>query len=60
MIARIPKKYEVAIACREDDRDTLALILLHSGYSVYESGNDSAICFTATDEDVTEVDNAKS
>ena len=57
MIGKINKRYEVAITCKADSIEELALILFNSGYSVYLGDSDNTVCFTATEDDVTEVNN---
>lgn len=50
------KEYEVAIdiSCPEHV-DAMILGLVHQGYAAYYNREEKKLCFTATDEDVTEI-----
>lgn len=50
------KRYEVAIdISRPEHVDAMILGLVHQGYAVHYNDEEKKLCFTATDEDVTEI-----
>ena len=50
------KRYEVALnIINEDYTDLLAMALLRQGYSVYYNEEEKKLCFSATEEEVTEI-----
>jgi hypothetical protein len=50
------KKYEIAINILDKEYvDDLIVALARQGYNVYLNAEDGVVCFTATDEEVTEV-----
>ena len=49
-------KYEVAIRILDKEYvDNLIVSLVHQGYSVYYNDDESVVCFTATDEEITSI-----
>ena len=54
------KRYEIAIAIVKPEHvDAMILGLVHQGYDVYYNEEDAKLCFTAPDEEVTELKESK-
>jgi hypothetical protein len=50
------KQYEVAIKITDNKHvNNLIISLVRQGYSVYYNDDENVVCFTATDEEVTEL-----
>lgn len=50
------EKYEVAIKiCDKKYVDPLIVALVRQGYDVYYNDEEQAVCFTATDQEVTQI-----
>ena len=50
------KRYEISIAILNKDYvDSLIVALVRQGYDVYLNEEDNVVCFSAAEEDVTEL-----
>jgi len=53
------EKYEIAIKVLDEKYvDKLVVSLVRQGYNVYYNPEEKAVCFTATDEEVTKLKDA--
>ena len=54
------KRYEVALTIiNEEYTDLLAVGLIRQGYTVYLNEEEKKLCFSATEDDVTEIKETK-